>query len=98
LVCMMFELVIAAATIVETVDRIVSSCCVVMKADLLERESKACRVIGIVGIAAVRVGTVGSTAEAVRCVRIAFWAVGIRKIHWAASNIVSIECRRVGEC
>jgi len=74
------------------------SCCVVTKADLLERESKACGVIGIVGIAAVWVGTVGSTAEAVRCVGIAFWAVGICKIYQAASNIVSIECRRVGEC
>ena len=50
LVCTMFELAIAAATIVETVDRIASSCCVMTKAE-------SC---GIVGIAAVRVGPVGS--------------------------------------
>jgi len=50
MLCTVFELAIAAATIVETVDRIASSCCVVTKAE-------SC---GIVGIAAVRVGTVGS--------------------------------------
>src|SRR6266571_9157428 len=83
----MFELAIAAAMIFKTDERILSSCCVLTKVESCGRDICAFGTVGIVGIAAVQVG----------CVRIAFWAVRIRKIHRAASKIVSIECGRDGE-
>ena len=68
----------------ETVERIALSCSVLTKLETLEAGAAACEIVGV--------ATVG-----VESVESVFWFTGIRKIHLAASNIVSIECGSDGE-